>query len=89
MLDNLESNVNKLAKIQVLLFHLNYAANHNEASLSDSSSSSSASSNQFRKHIIDLKVEPVNLVRFQGIASLAPENIRSDAAEVAGTAKTA
>ena len=36
-----------------------------------------------------LKVEPASLVRFQGMASLAPEKTLSDDAEVAGIAKIA
>ena len=38
--------------------------------------------------MIDLKVELPSWVRFQGIASLAPEKTLYDAAEVAGIART-
>lgn len=39
--------------------------------------------------MIDLNVLPAKVVRFQGIASLAPEKILSEAADVAGIANTA
>ena len=69
--------------IQLVKFNIFYSSSI------DSSHASSVNSNQIRKHIIDLSVSPASFVRFQGNASLARENTRSDAADVAGIAKIA